>query len=84
MYDDKVYCNICKVLHTIIIFLIDTSKYAKAWNYFKVEFRKSRYLDAYCNWYFEQMVSQMYPIELTLYRANAFDTHTPFIIWTCP
>ena len=42
----------------------------------------SRYLDAFLiiNPYFEQMVSQIYPIELELNKANSFDTEAPFWI----
>ena len=31
------------------------------------------------NPYFEQMVSQIYPTELQLNKANSFDTEAPFL-----
>ena len=43
----------------------------------------SRYLDDLLNIdnpYFEQMVGQIYPIELQLNKANSSDTEAPF--WT--
>ena len=46
----------------------------------------SRYLDDLLNIdnpYFEQMVSQIYPTELQLNKANSFDKPT-FWTWTCP
>ena len=33
------------------------------------------------NPYFEQMVSQIYPTELQLNKANSFDTEAPFFNW---
>ena len=41
----------------------------------------SRYLDVLLNIdnpYFGQMVSQIYPIDFQLNKANAFDTEAPF------
>ena len=35
------------------------------------------------NHFFEHMVSQMYPAELQLNKANSSDTEAP-LIWTCP
>ena len=31
------------------------------------------------NPYFKQMISQMYPTELKLNKANSFDTEAPFL-----
>ena len=47
----------------------------------------SRYLDDLLN--IEnpnsaQMVSQIYPTELQLNKANPLDTEAPFWTWTCP
>ena len=42
----------------------------------------SRYLDGLLNIdnpYFEQMVGQIYPIELQLFKANSSDTEAPFL-----
>ena len=42
----------------------------------------SRYLDDLLNIiypYFEQMISQIYPAELQLNKANASDTEAPFL-----
>ena len=42
----------------------------------------SRYLDDLLNiiyLYFEQMISQIYPAELQLNKANASDTEAPFL-----
>ena len=36
------------------------------------------------NSYFEQMVGQIYLIELQLNKANSSDTEAPFWTWTCP
>ena len=47
----------------------------------------SRYLDDLLNSdnpYFEQMVSQIYPTELQLNKANSSDIKAPFWIWTRP
>ena len=43
----------------------------------------SRYLDAFLidNPYFGLMVSQIYPTELELNKANSFDTEAPFWTW---
>ena len=41
-----------------------------------------RYLDDLLNIdnpHFEQMVGQIYPIELKLYKANSSDTYVPFL-----
>ena len=47
----------------------------------------SRYLDDLLNLdnpYFEQMVSQIYPSELQLNKANSSDTEAPFLDWNLP
>ena len=41
----------------------------------------SRYVDDH-NPYFEGMVSQMYPLELQLNKANASDTEAPFLTFS--
>ena len=47
----------------------------------------SRYLDDFLNFdnpYVKQMVSQIFPTELQLNKANSFDTEAPFLDYTCP